>query len=101
MFAPVTQDRVGFVEDDTVEGTERLLRSWLSLTPDARQAMVLRTDACFDKRFSMRSCALALRTIFEEAQAESFGSRKPDSSERLEEPTVISDGQMPGSGKPR
>jgi glycosyltransferase involved in cell wall biosynthesis len=67
----VTEDEVGFVEEDTVEGTERLLRSWLALTPEEREAMVTRTDASFEKRFSMRNCAIALRNIFEEARAES------------------------------
>jgi glycosyltransferase involved in cell wall biosynthesis len=66
----VTEDEVGFVEEDTVEGTERLLRSWIALTPEQRQAMVTRTDASFEKRFSMRNCALALRQIFEEARCE-------------------------------
>jgi glycosyltransferase involved in cell wall biosynthesis len=64
----VTEDEVGFVEEDTVEGTERLLRSWLGLTEEQRQAMATRTDASFEKRFSMRNCALALRRIFEEAR---------------------------------
>ncbi len=63
----ITEDGVGFVEDDTVAGTERLLRRWLSLTPGDRQAMVDRTGASFEKRYSMRNCALALRHIFEEA----------------------------------
>jgi len=97
----VTEDKVGFVEDDTVEGTERLLRSWLSLTPDAKRAMVLRTDASFERRFSMRSCALALRRIFEEARVESFGTRKPAPSAVLDQKAVISDAGMPGSDRPR
>jgi len=97
----VTEDKVGFVEDDTAEGTERLLRSWLSLTPDAKQAMVLRTEASFEKRFSMRSCALALRRIFEEAQAGNSGTRNPEIDAPLVEQAVISDAGMPGSGRSR
>ena len=65
----VTEDGVGFVEEDTVEGTERLLRSWIGMTEAERTAMIGRTDACFDKRFSMRNCAMALRDIFREAKA--------------------------------
>ena len=70
----VTEDAVGFVEDDTVSGTERLLRSWMGLTRQEREAMVARTDACFDKRFSMRNCALALRGIFELATSTALSS---------------------------
>ena len=76
----VTEDQVGFVEEDTIEGTERLLQSWLALTPADRQAMIDRTAACFDKRFSMRNCALALRRIFEQAHAEGLHSRYAASS---------------------
>jgi glycosyltransferase involved in cell wall biosynthesis len=71
----ITEDRVGFVEDDTVDGTERLLRSWLALTPGEKQAIVARTDASFDKRFSMKNCALALRRIFEDAAVERLQAR--------------------------
>ena len=73
----VTEDEVGLVEEDTIEGTERLLRRWLALTPEERQAMVIRTDASFEKRFSMRNCALALRQIFEEA-----GGKREDRGEK-------------------
>jgi glycosyltransferase involved in cell wall biosynthesis len=70
----VTEDAVGFVEQDTVDGTERLLRAWLALTPEQRLAMTERTHVSFDKRFSTRNCALALRRIFEQAH----GQRRAD-----------------------
>ena len=63
----VTEDGVGLVDEDTVEGTERMLRSWFMMSEADKQAMSARTEASFDRRFSMRNCALALRAIFEEA----------------------------------
>ncbi len=63
----VTEDRVGFVEDDTVDGTRRLLQDWLRLDQMERQAMVDRTDACFEKRFSVENCARAIKQVFLEA----------------------------------
>jgi glycosyltransferase involved in cell wall biosynthesis len=63
----VSEDGVGFVEEDTVGGTERLLQKWLSLSEAEREAMIARTGYCFDKRFSMRHCSLALKGIFEHA----------------------------------
>ena len=60
----VTEDQVGFVDEDTVEGTVRLLRSWLESSPAGRQAIVDRTDACFAKRFSMENCARAIKAVF-------------------------------------
>ncbi|HEY0786498.1 MAG TPA: glycosyltransferase, partial [Acidobacteriaceae bacterium] len=72
----VTEDRVGFVEEDTVDGTERLLRCWLTLPTDEKAAMIARTDECFETRFSMRNCAVRIRRIFEEA-AQKAGREAP------------------------
>jgi glycosyltransferase involved in cell wall biosynthesis len=66
----VTEDQVGFVEEDTVEGTRRLLRNWLRLDESGKQAVVDRTDACFNQRFSVESCAWAIRQVFLEALQE-------------------------------
>jgi glycosyltransferase involved in cell wall biosynthesis len=63
----VAEDQVGFVEEDNVAGTERLLRSWLSLSVPEREAMIARTHHSFETRFSMRHCAQALKGIFEDA----------------------------------
>jgi glycosyltransferase involved in cell wall biosynthesis len=63
----VSEDRVGFVEEDTVEGTRRLLQNWLSLGKEGKQALVDRTDACFDTRFSVENCARAIQEVFLEA----------------------------------
>ncbi len=66
----VTEDGVGFVEPDTEAGTLRLLERWLALSPADRAAIIARTDASFDKRFSMRTCANAIRALVETAVAE-------------------------------
>ena len=69
----VTEDGTGFVEDDTETGTVRLLERWLALSPAERTAMVARTGASFDKRFSMRNCAASIRALVEAASAERRG----------------------------
>ncbi len=63
----VSEDGTGFVEDDTEAGTLRLLERWLALSSGERAAMIARTDASFDKRFSMRRCAASIRDFVDAA----------------------------------
>ena len=70
----VTEDGTGFVELDTVAGTLRLLERWLALTLDERAAMVARTDASFERRFSMKNCAAGIRALVEQAAVTRSGS---------------------------
>ena len=76
----VTEDGTGFVEDDTEAGTLRLLERWLALTAAERAAMVGRTGASFEKRFSMRNCAASIRALVEAAAAEQRGPQRADRS---------------------
>ena len=66
----VTEDGTGFVEDDTLEGTQKLLQRWLALSAEERQAMVSRTESCFEKRFSMQMCASRIKALVEASKAE-------------------------------
>ena len=66
----VTEDGTGFVDEDDEAGTLRLLEQWLALSAQDKAAMVARTDASFEKRFSMRTCAAAIRTLVEAARTE-------------------------------
>ncbi len=57
-------DGAGFVEDDTQDGTERLLRRWFTLLPAERDAMAARTRACFERNFTMNRAAVAINQLF-------------------------------------
>ena len=57
-------DGAGFVEDDTQDGTERLLRRWFTLLPAERDAMAARTRACFEQHFTMKRTAVAIGQLF-------------------------------------
>ncbi len=69
----ITEDGTGFVDEDTEAGTLRLLERWLTLPEREKAAMVAATDASFDKRFSMRNCAAAIRTLVEASIADRAG----------------------------
>jgi glycosyltransferase involved in cell wall biosynthesis len=55
---------VGLVDDDTYEGTERLLRRWFELPPPERDAMAARARPCFAARFEMNRTASMIREFF-------------------------------------
>ncbi len=65
IWPEVQEEGVGLVEDDTQEGTERLLRRWLDLPAAERASMAARCYPCFLKRYSMRRTAEMLRDIFQ------------------------------------
>ena len=68
IWPEIEADGAGLVEDDTPEGTERLLRHWFALLP-AERAIWLRSHACFEQHFTMSerrqlSACYSLRVLF-------------------------------------
>jgi glycosyltransferase involved in cell wall biosynthesis len=63
----IASDGAGFVEPDTVEGTECLLRRWVATPSEERAAISARALACFSNRYDMRETAGAIRKLFEQA----------------------------------
>lgn len=53
----------GFVAEDTLEGTIRLIRGWVAADEDSRRAMADRAIDCFVRHFHIRASAAKLRTI--------------------------------------
>ena len=68
IWSYIAEDGTGFVEEDTPAGTLRLLERWLALSPTERAVMRNRTDASFERRFSMRTCAANIRRLVDEAR---------------------------------
>ena len=60
--------QVGLVEEDTLEGTERLMRRWLELPKAERDAMSARTYPFFISNYSMKNGARAINAVFQNAQ---------------------------------
>src|SRR5581483_9482591 len=60
----------GFIDDDTPDGTERLLRRWLSVPSSDRTAMSLQARTCFAAHFSMERAAISIRALFADAAAD-------------------------------
>jgi glycosyltransferase involved in cell wall biosynthesis len=68
IWKQVDEDGVGLVEDDTREGTERLLRRWFGLPPEECDAMAGRARASFVKRYSMLRAAREINRVFHDTE---------------------------------
>jgi glycosyltransferase involved in cell wall biosynthesis len=64
IWPELEEERVALVDDDALEGTERLIRRWLTLPEAERKAMAARSNRCFGKRYSMKGTALAINDLF-------------------------------------
>jgi len=57
IWREITEDGAGLAEDDTQEGTERLLARWLALPAAERPGMADRAQACFERHFQAEGVA--------------------------------------------
>jgi glycosyltransferase involved in cell wall biosynthesis len=64
IWAEIEDDGAGLVDDDTREGTVRLLRRWFDLLPAERTAMAARARPCFAARFSMHRTVMVINEVF-------------------------------------
>ena len=64
IWPDIVEDHAGLVEEDSLAGTEALLRRWLEMGDEERTVYVERTLPCFRKRYSMRETARAIRELF-------------------------------------
>jgi glycosyltransferase involved in cell wall biosynthesis len=64
IWREIESDGAGLAEDDTLEGTVRLLRRWCDLLPAERAAMAARAQPCFATRFSMLRTAAVIKDVF-------------------------------------
>jgi glycosyltransferase involved in cell wall biosynthesis len=64
IWPEIQADGVGLVEDDTLEGAERLLRRWFRLDPTERESMAARGRRCFSARFTMSKTVSLIDEFF-------------------------------------
>lgn len=64
IWRAIVQDGVGLVADDTLEGTEHLLRQWFSITHDVRDAMSAKARPSFLERFTITRTATTIHNVF-------------------------------------
>jgi glycosyltransferase involved in cell wall biosynthesis len=64
IWQQIADDRVGLVDDDTLEGTERLLRGWFGLRARECEEMRTRARASFMSRYRMNRVVAAINAQF-------------------------------------
>jgi glycosyltransferase involved in cell wall biosynthesis len=64
IWPEIEPDGVGLADEDTMEGTVRLLQRWFSLPGAEQAAMAARAQPCFAARFSMESTAATINEVF-------------------------------------
>jgi len=64
IWPEIENDGVGLADDDTLEGTVRLLQRWLSLPAAEQAAMAARAQPCFTARFSLERTAATINEVF-------------------------------------
>ncbi len=64
IWPEIEPDGVGLADDDTLEGTVRLLQRWFSLAAVEQAAMAARAQPCFTARFSMGRTAATINEVF-------------------------------------
>jgi glycosyltransferase involved in cell wall biosynthesis len=64
IWPEIKADGVGLVEDDTFDGTERLLRRWFELPLAERYAMASRARSSFLKRYALNRTAVCIDGLF-------------------------------------
>lgn len=60
IWREIEADGAGIVNADTVEGTEKTLRQWLTLDAEGRQKMAEQAKASFEQRFTVDTMAKSL-----------------------------------------
>ncbi len=64
IWREIIQDQAGLVADDTLQGTQQLLRGWLALSPEQRQQMARNASQCFNRRFHIDVAVRKLLALF-------------------------------------
>jgi glycosyltransferase involved in cell wall biosynthesis len=64
IWEDIEADKVGLVDEDTLQGTERLLLRWFHLPLEERNAMAVRARPSFAKRYAMTRTAVVINGAF-------------------------------------
>lgn len=68
IWREIDTDEAGYVEDDDLPGTTRLIERWLHTPPEKREAMCSNARQCFARRFEINHAVDSLSQILHEAR---------------------------------
>jgi glycosyltransferase involved in cell wall biosynthesis len=64
IWREIQSDGAGLIADDTLSGTQQLLRDWLALRPGQREQMQRQSLDCFHRRYQIDGVAKNLLSLF-------------------------------------
>ena len=70
IWPDIASDGAGLVDDDTQEGTERLLRRWLDLSPAEQESMSGYARDSFLGRYALKCAAAGIHRVFSAVHGE-------------------------------
>jgi glycosyltransferase involved in cell wall biosynthesis len=67
----IQEDGAGLVEEDSQEGTVRLLKTWIEMSPCEQATIRSATRSCFERRFNVNKAASSLIETIQKYSSES------------------------------
>lgn len=65
IWREIEADKAGFIQNDTLDGTSKMLGQWLALSPESKLQMQKAARQCFDARFRIDRVANSLVNILQ------------------------------------
>ena len=69
IWREIALDQAGYVENDDLAGTTRLIERWIGTAPDVRAVMKENARKCFDRHFEINGATDSLLTALAEHTA--------------------------------
>src|SRR5256885_16460103 len=69
IWREIDDDRAGYVDDDDLAGTQRLIKRWVETDPAEREVMRTNARRCFAQRFEIHRAVDSLLQILTEPRA--------------------------------
>ncbi|WP_372739252.1 glycosyltransferase [Neptunomonas sp.] len=66
IWREIKEMNAGLVEDDTLEGTQKLIQAWLNLPEEQKEAIKEHTVACYEQKFDIAQAAKNLICLIRE-----------------------------------
>lgn len=77
IWREIQADGAALIEDDTLDGIQRLLAAWLQMTQAERDDMTSRAYPCFAQRYTLQRGAQTIKAIFGDSSGPSKSPEVP------------------------
>ena len=57
IWREIAEMKAGLVEEDSLEGTEKLITRWLALQPERQERYQQEAQSCFEQKFNIKQAS--------------------------------------------